>query len=529
MTNSIPEFSSDTQVFLITGSNTTETHTILAAHVMEAKERGAKLIVIEPRRTQIARLADIYLSPRSGTDVAWLNGLMNVIINENLADQAFVTERTEAYEEFRQTVMEYTPEAVEKVSGIPADDLRAAARMFAGSKPGALLYTMGITQHTTGVDNVKSCANIQMLLGNMGVPGGGVNPLRGQNNVQGACDMGGLPNVYTAYQAVTVPEVKAKFEAAWGVEGLSDKVGLTVTEMVNAAGEGKIRALFVMGENPMMSDADLNHAKHCLEHLDFLVVQDIFMTETARLAHVVLPGTSFAEKDGTFSNTERRVQRIRKAVEPIGSSRPDWQILCQLGQKMGASGFAFDSPEAVMREIAALSPSYGGITYERLNNIAGLQWPCPNAEHPGTAYLHKGKFSRGLGHFHALPFKEAAEVPDEEYPLLLTTGRVAAQYHTGTMTRRSPKLEQEAPAAFVEINPGDASRIGLNGHQRVRVISRRGQIEVAVRVTKHIRPGTVFIPFHYVESAANLLTNAAVDPTAKTPEFKVCAVKIEPA
>ena len=528
MTNSVPEFSEHTQCFLITGSNTTEAHPLVASHVMEGMERGAKLIVIDPRQVQIGRLADLYLRPRPGTDVAWLNGLMNVIITEGLADEEFIAARTEGYEELKQAVMEYTPERVEEISDIPADGLRQAARMYATHKPAAILYAMGITQHTTGTDNVKSCANLAMLTGNMGVSGGGVNPLRGQNNVQGACDLGGLPNVYPGYQNVTVPELKAKFEAAWAVEGLDDQVGLTVTRMVDGACSGDVRALYVMAENPMLSDPDVNHVRHCLEQLDFLVVQDIFLTETAELADVVLPGTSYAERNGTFTGTDRRVQRVRKAIEPVGESKPDWVIVCELAQRMGAHGFDFESPEDVMDEIAALTPIYGGVSYERLEKEGSLQWPVPTAEHAGTPYLHKGKFSRGLGHFHAIEFKEAVELPDDEYPFILTTGRIMFHFHTGTMTRRTAKLHQEVPEAYVEIHPQDAARIGLNGTGWVRVASRRGEIELSVRVTERIRPGVVFIPFHFAEAAANALTHAALDPDSGIPEYKVCAVRIEP-
>ncbi|HHN94290.1 MAG TPA: formate dehydrogenase subunit alpha, partial [Anaerolineae bacterium] len=360
MTNSVPEFSAYTECFLITGSNTTEAHPLVASHVMEGLERGAKLIVVDPREVQIGRLAHLYLRPRPGTDVAWLNGLMNVIITEGLADEEFIANRTEGYEELKQVVLEYTPERVEEITSIPADDLRKAARMYASHKPAAILYAMGITQHSTGTDNVKSCANLAMLTGNMGIPGGGVNPLRGQNNVQGACDLGGLPNVYPGYQKVTLPEMKEKFEKAWGVTGLSDKVGLQVTQMIYGACDGSVRALYVMAENPLLSDPDINHARHCLEQLDFLVVQDIFLSETARLADVVLPGTSYLEKEGTFTGTDRRIQRVRKVIEPVGDSRADWEIICQLGQRMGASGFDFASPKEVMEEIARLTPIYGG-------------------------------------------------------------------------------------------------------------------------------------------------------------------------
>ena len=536
MTNSVPEFSAHTQCFLITGSNTSEAHPLVASHLMEARERGAKIVVIDPRETQIGRLADLYLRFRPGTDVAWLNGLMNVIISEGLEDKTFIEERTEGYDELREVVMEYTPERVEEISGIPAAGLREAARMYANGKPSAILYAMGITQHTTGTDNVKSCANLAMLTGNMGVAGGGVNPLRGQNNVQGACDLGGLPNVYPGYQKVTLPEMKAKFEAAWGVTGLSDKLGLTVTKMVDAACAGDVRAIYVMGENPMLSDPDVNHVRHCLEQLDFLVVQDIFLTETAELAHVVLPGASFAEKDGTFTGTDRRIQWVRQAVEPVGDARADWEIICMLAQRIVPDGFDFDSPAEVADEIAQVSPIYGGLSHERLEKEGFLQWPVTGPDHPGTPYLHKGRFSRGLGKFHPIHFKEAVELPDDEYPLILTTGRLMFHFHTGTMTRRSEKLEQEVPEAYVELHPDDAARIGLlpsplQGGQRgagVRVASRRGEIELVARVTPRIRPGVVFIPFHFAEAAANALTNSALDPDSGIPEYKVCAVRMEP-
>jgi formate dehydrogenase alpha subunit len=539
MTNSIPEFETDTNCFLIIGSNTSEGHPLIATRVLRAKKRGAKVIVLDPRKNQIGHWADIYYSFRPGSDVAIFNALMNVIIAEGLQDAAFIAERTEDFEALRLLVADYTPEKVAEISGIPAEGLREIARTYAKGKPAAILYAMGITQHTTGVDNVKSTSNLAMLCGNMGIPGGGVNPLRGQNNVQGACDMGGLPNVYPGYQAVTVDEVREKFAKAWGldsgprtvdgstVHGLSSTAGMTVTEMLHATQDGKVRALYIMGENPMVSDPDLNHVRHCLEQTEFLVVQDIFLTETAQLAHVVLPGASFAEKDGTFTNTERRVQRVRQAIKPVGEAREDWLIICELAKKMGANGFDFKSPKAVMEEVNKLTPSYGGISYERLEELGSLQWPCPAADHPGTTYLHKGKFTRGLGKFFALEFKEANELPNEDYPFTLTTGRLMFHFHTGSMTRRSKKLDNEVKEAYVEINMKDAEKIGLNGHKRVRVSSRRGQIELNVRKTDDIKRGTIFIPFHFAEAAANVLTNSAIDPVAKIPEYKVCAVKIE--
>jgi formate dehydrogenase alpha subunit len=526
MTNSIPEFENDTNCFFIIGSNTSEGHPLIATRILKAKKRGAKVIVLDPRQNQIGHWADIYHSFNPGTDVAVINGMMNVIISEGLADEAYIAERTEGFEELKNLVAEYTPEKVSEISGIPADVLREVARTYATYRPSAVIYAMGITQHTTGVDNVKSTANLAMLCGNMGVAGGGVNPLRGQNNVQGACDMGALPNVYSGYQPVISPDNQKKFQEAWGSTAPLT-VGLTVTEMVNLAGEGKIRALYVMAENPMVSDPDLNHARECLEKSEFLVVQDIFFTETAQLAHVVLPGASFAEKDGTFTNTERRVQRVRKAIEPVGGSRADWEIVCDLAKRMGAQGFDYASPEGIMQEINRLTPSYGGITYERLEELGSLQWPCPNTEHAGTPYLHKGQFTKGKGTFFALPYKPPAELPDEEFPFTLTTGRLMFHFHTGTMTRRSGKLVSEVPEAYIEIHPDDAKLIGLNGKNRVKVSSRRGQIELLARVTEHINPGIVFIPFHFAEAAANALTNSAIDPVAKIPEYKVCAVKIE--
>ena len=525
MTNSIPEFETDTNCFLIIGSNTSEGHPLIATRILKGQSRGAKVIVMDPRQNQIGRWADLFVHFKPGTDVALFNGLMNVIIAEGLADGAYVAARTESFDELKAMVAGYPPEKVAGITDVPADTLREVARLYARNKPGAIIYAMGITQHTTGVDNVKSVANLAMLCGNLGVPGGGVNPLRGQNNVQGACDMGGLPNVYPGYQVVTSEDVHNKFKEAWG-SAAPLKVGLTVTEMVGLAEQGKVRALYVMAENPMLSDPDINHVRHCLEKTEFLIVQDIFLTETAELAHVVLPGVTFAEKEGTFTNTERRVQRVRQAIAPIGQARQDWEIVCQIAKKMGASGFDFTSAQQIMEEAARLTPSYGGITYARLDKLGSLQWPCPNAEHAGTAYLHKDKFARGLGKFFPLEFKDPAELPDAEYPFILTTGRIMFHYHTGSMTRRSPKLESEVSQAYVEISPADAAQIGLNGQRRVRVASRRGEIEVDVRVTQGIKRGVVFIPFHFVEAAANVLTNSAIDPVAKIPEYKVCAVKI---
>ena len=527
MTNSIPDLE-EADLILVVGSNTTEQHPIIGTRIMRAQEKGAKLIVVDPRRIQLALHADLWLRQRPGTDVAWLNGMMHVILKEGLEDKEFIAQRTEGFEELKKVVEAYTPERVEAITGVPRDDLVKAARMYGQADKAALVYSMGITQHTSGVQHVWSCANLAMLTGNVGRPGTGVNPLRGQNNVQGACDAGALVNFYPGYQSVTNPEIRAKFEKAWGVKGLPSEVGLTVVEMMNAAAEGKIKAIYIMGENPVLSDPDSNHVVEALKNLEFLVVQEIFLSETAELADVVLPSASFAEKEGTFTATDRRVQLVRQAIEPLGECKPDWQIICQLAQRMGASGFEFSTPKEIMDELASLSPIYGGISYERLEKEGFLQWPCRSAGDPGTLYLHKGEFARGKGLFHAVEHQEAAELPDEEYPLILTTGRNMFHWHGGTMTRRSVKLDREVPEAYVEVNPEDAGGLGLKDGERGRLVSRRGEIETNIWVTKRVPKGVVFAPFHFAEAAANVLTNPALDPVAKIPEYKVCAVRLEP-
>lgn len=524
MTNSIEEIANASVIYL-TGSNTTENHPIIALEIKKAViKNGAKLIVADPREIELTKYATLWLRQRPGTDVALFNGLMNVIISEGLEDKKFITRRTEGYEELKKTTLKYTPEIVEKITGVPAEDIRKAARIYATAPTVSLIYSMGITQHITGTDNVLSTANIAMLTGNVGKESTGVNPLRGQSNVQGACDLGALPNVYSGYQKVTDHQVQEKFSKAWDVD-LSNKIGLTVVEMLNAAYEGKIRGLFVMAENPAMSDPDLNHTREALKRVEFLVVSDIFMTETAKLADVVLPGVTIAEKDGTITNTERRVQLIRKAIEPIGNSKPEWQIICELARKMGYN-MSYNNPGEIMEEIASLTPIYGGMYYNRLEK-AGLQWPCLNASHPGTKYLHKDKFSRGKGKFSAVEFKEAAELPDEEYPFLFTTGRVLYHFHTGTVTRRSKGLNEIYPEALVEINPRDAQELKVEEGEFIEVTSRRGKIKAKAKVTEKSGKGVVFMSFHFHEAAANLLTNAALDPVAKIPEYKVCAVKVK--
>jgi formate dehydrogenase major subunit len=524
MTNTIGDIEKS-DVILVTGSNTTENHPVLSSFVKRAvKFNGARLFVVDPRRIKLVNFADKWLRQNLGTDVAWINGLMHVIIKEDLVDKEFVQNRTEGFEELKEAVEKFTPDMVEAITGIPAQDLIETARAYAGANAGSILYCMGITQHTTGTDNVKSLANLAMLCGHMGIEGGGVNPLRGQNNVQGACDMGGLPNVFTGYQPVTDDAVRKRHEEKWGVTGLPDTPGLTVTEMVPKAHDGEIKALYIIGENPLVSDPDLNHAEKSFANLDFLVVQDLFLTETAKMADVVLPSRCFAEKDGTFSNTERRVQRIRKAVDGPGLAKDDWEILCDIATRMGTP-MSYDNAQSIMEEIASLTPSYAGITYDRIEK-KGLHWPCPDTTHPGTPILHVGQFPRGKGKFHGIDYLPPAENVDDEYPLYLTTGRLLYHYHTGTMTRKTDGLNECAPDNFVEISHQDAAEFGVEEGAMVKIASRRGKIPARVTISDKAVAGTVFIPFHFAEAAANKLTNAALDPVSKIPEYKVCAVNL---
>jgi formate dehydrogenase alpha subunit len=524
MTNSMKELRYADCIF-VTGSNTTEAHPIIALDIKAAvRKNGAKLIVADPREIDLVRFATIWLRHRSGTDVALFNGLMHVIVTEGLADKEFVKERTENYENFRKTVMKYPPEKVEKITGVPKEKIIEAARMYATAGTSSIVYSMGITQHTTGTDNVLSLANLSMLTGNIGRRSTGVNPLRGQNNVQGACDLGALPNVYPGYQQVSNSALQEKFEKAWGVK-LSPQPGLTVVEMLHGAEEAKIRAMYIMGENPFLSDPNVNRVKKDLEALEFLVCQDIFLSETAQYADVVLPAASFAEKDGTFTNTERRVQLLHKVLPSPGEARRDWEIICEVSTRMGLP-MKYSDTAQVMDEIAALTPIYGGISHTRIEKM-GLQWPCPDMDHGGTPFLHRGMFSRGKGLFSAVEYIPAAELPDDEYPMVLTTGRILYHFHTGTMSRRVEGLDEVRPDGFVEVHPDDARKIGCTNGELVEISSRRGTVKARCVVTKRSRPGAVFMTFHFREAAANILTNDALDPVAKIPEFKVCAVRMK--
>lgn len=526
MTNSINEFE-DAELILITGSDTTAQHPLIGSRIINAvRDHKASLIVIDPREIELSKYALIHAKQKNGSDVAWINGVMHVIISEGLHDKKFVEERTEGFEALKELVKEYTPEYVENITSIPKEKIVEIARLYAKARKAMIVYSMGITQHTTGVDNVKSLANLAMLTGHLGYACSGVNPLRGQNNVQGSCDTGALPNVYSGYQAVIDENLRKKFEAAWGVEALPAKPGLTVTEVMTAAGKGTVKGLYIMGENPVISDPDSNHVRECLNKAEFLVVQDIFMTDTALYADVVLPSSSFAEKDGTFTNTERRVERIRKAIDPPGEARADWQILCEVAHRMGYKKMDYNHPSEVMDEIASVTPIYAGISYDRLDPY-GIQWPCPAKDHPGTPVLHKEKFTRGKGAFMPRPYLPPAETTDKEYNFVLSTGRVYWHWHTRTMTNRTSTLERESPEAFVEMHAEDAKELGIRNNEVVKVTSRRGTISLKANVGHKVVKGSLFIPFHFREAAANLLTIAAVDPIAKIPEYKVCAVKVE--
>ncbi len=525
MTNTIAEFEDAKCIFII-GSNTTVSHPLVATRIYKAKAKGSKIIVCDPRRIHTAKIADIYVQPKLGTDIALLNGIMHIIYKEGWYNKKFIEERTENFENFIATIEKYEPKLVSEITNVSVEEMVKIAEYYAKGESSSIVYCMGVTQHTTGVDNVKALANLAMLCGHIGRPSTGVNPLRGQNNVQGACDMGGLPNVYPGYQVVNVPSNQEKFEKFWN-SSLSPKVGLTVTEMMEEIGKGTVRGLVIMGENPMVSDPDINHVEEALKKLELLVVIDIFMTPTAKLAHVVFPGVSFAEKDGTFTNTERRIQRVRKAIDPIGEAKVEWEIFQELSNRLGYQ-MNYTSAEEIFKEIALVTPSYGGVSYKRLDESpGGLCWPCPTEEHPGTPILHIGQFARGKGLFSSVEYKDPAEKPDKDFPLWFTTGRIYVHYHTGTMTRISRSLVNEFNEAFVEINPSDAAKLGIEDGDLVRISSRRGFTEAKALITKDIKEGTLFMPFHFEEAAANRLTNRAYDEIAKIPELKVCAVRIE--
>lgn len=522
--------------FIITGSNTTENHPIIALQMKAAVEKhGAKLIVVDPRRIEMCDFATLWLPLKPGTNVPVFTAMAYVIINEGLVNDEFVRSRTEGYKDFVESVEKFTPEYAEMVSGVDRELIVKAARMYAEAERGAIYWGMGISQLSHGTASALSLVHLAFLTGHVGREGTGLNPLRGQNNVQGASDMGAMPYHYPGYMLVDEPENAEKWERAWNVEpgGLNRQRGLTTTEILSNVEPGGVRALYIMGENPMMSEPNLNVTRQHMEELEFIVAQDLFINESGAFADVFLPATSWAEKEGTFTNTDRRVQRVRKALSPRGSSRPDWEIICDLAQRIEArlertntACWDYAHPSEVMQEIASIVPAYGGIRYPRIEE-RGLQTPVPDEDHPGTPYLFSESFPSGRGKFHRLDFVPVVERPDDEFPFILTTGRVLEHWHGGTMTRHS-KLDELYPEALVEINPADAALMGINDGDAVRVASRRGEITLRANVTEKTNAGVVFIPFHFAEAAANLLTIDALDPEALIPEFKACAVSIKP-
>ncbi len=540
MTGSISDVD-DAEIIFVTGSNTTESHPVIGSRIKRAVAKGARLIVADPRRIELAAKAELFLQLRPGTNIALYNGMAAVLIEEGLVDSAFVSERTEGYEELASALSSWSAQKAQEITGVPAEDIRKAARLYAGADKAGIYYAMGVTQHSSGTDGVVALSNLALLSGQVGRPGTGIHPLRGQNNVQGACDAGCLPDVLPGYRKVTDPEARAEAASIWGCEP-PFQPGLSATDIVEAVASGRLGFLYVMGENPALSDPDLKAAREALAKVDFLVVQDLFLTETAAYADLVLPAACFAEKEGTFTNTERRVQRVRKAVEAPSGAKTDLEILLALIERLGKDGGpgkragtgqeavsdAALAAASVFAELASLAPIYRGMNYSRLE-AAGLQWPCPDAGHPGTPRLHAERFTRGKGKLIPVEYRPSVDQVDDEYPLLLTTGRILYQYHTRTMTGREPGLGRIAGEAFIEISPATAERHGLKGESGpVRLSSRRGSIEVLPRISERVADGVVFVPFHFAEAAVNLLTSAdALDPEAKIPEYKVSAVRLE--
>ena len=525
MTNPISDITTDVDVILLVGSNPEEAHPVIGMQIRQAVMRGTRLIVVDPRKIALSEKADLHLMLKPGTNVAFVNGMINIIISEGLEDKEFIKNRTEGYEELKEIVKDYTPEKVAAICHIDADHLREAARMYATAKKAPIIYCLGVTEHSTGTEGVMSLSNLAMVTGKLGRSGCGVNPLRGQNNVQGACDMGALPGDLPGYQKITRDDVIEKFEKAWNVK-LSRKPGLHATDVFPAAVRKEVRGLFIFGEDPVITDPDQGHVIKALESLDFLVVSDLFMTRTCQYADVVLPGVSYAEKEGTFSNTERRVQRVRKAVTLDGEMRPDTEIFIDLMNRMGYPQ-PFLRPDEIMDEIASLTPSFAGISHRRLDAGETLQWPCTSRDHPGTPILHVGKFTRGIGWFYPARYCESRELPDAEYPFIMMTGRILYHYNTMAMTGKTRGLVEKEGHSFIEINTEDARRLGIADREQVKLTSRRGSIESQARVSDKVSPGETWMPFHFPDGLANILTNTALDKYARIPEYKVCAIRID--
>ena len=524
MTNSVNEVFKTDLMFVI-GSNTTEAHPIIGNKMQQAHRKGKKLIVVDPRKTELAREADLHISLKSGTDAALINGIMHIIIEEELYAKEYVESKVERFEEVKELVSKYNPELVSKITTVPVDQIYEAARMYANAERAGIFYTLGITEHTTGTSNVMNLSNLALLCGNIGIEGAGINPLRGQNNVQGACDMAALPNYFPGYHKVLEEENVKKFEEHWNCT-LNRKMGLRIPEILVGAAEGSVKAMYIMGEDPVLSDPDANHVKHAINSLDFLVVQDINMTETAKLADVVLPATCYAEKDGTFTASERRVQRVRKAVEAPGQARIDWTILAEVSKRLGGHGFDWKCAEDIFNEIRKCIPNYSGISYEKIDRLNGVQWPCTSEDHEGSKYLHKGKFARGERALMVpVEYEGPKELENDEYPIILSTGR--ALYHYNVMTRYSNALDGILPHELVEICAEDAAKYGLEDGDFMRVTSRRGSVVGRAKITERVKPGLIYMTFHFSETPVNQLTSAHYDPITKTAEYKVTAVNIK--
>ncbi len=524
MTNSINEIE-NAEVILVSGSNTTEAHPQIARRMLDAVDKGAKLIVIDPRRTRLAEFAAVHLRIRPGSDIPLLNGMMRIILDESLADHLFIERRTENYADLRDMLYGIDLEEVESLTEVPLAQIRKAAHLYARARRSVICYCLGITQHRVGTRNVQAIANLAMMTGHVEKQFTGVDPLRGQNNVQGACDMGALPNVFAGYQSVDNADYREKHEWVWKTK-LSAEPGLSLLDMTHSGADGPIRAMFIVGENPILSDPKAEKVEETLKSLEFLAVSDLFLTETARLAQVVFPAASFAEKTGTFTNTERRVQLVRKAIDPIGSCRTDSEIIVALANRLNYP-MEYESAAEIMEEIALLTPIYAGIRHDRLDGSWGLQWPCWKQDHPGTPFLHKYYFTRGKGHFIPGNHQPPAEIPCEDYPFFLNTGRIYYHYHTGTMSRKSTMLNRESNEALLQINPQDAARLEVRAGDMLCMASRRGAVEIKAEITEQVCPGSVYTSFHFSETPVNLLTIDAMDPLSKCPEYKVCAVRIE--
>ena len=527
MTNSIEEME-DADVLLIIGSNTTEQHPLISRRILRAiRDNDRTLILIDPRRIDLAGCSHIYLQSYPGSDVALINGFIHIILKERMEDRDFIIKRVEGFDELAKSIIDYTPESVSKITGVPSKEVVQAARLIGHAKRVSIVYAMGVTQHATGTDTVLALTNLALITGNVGRRSTGVNPLRGQNNVQGTCDVGCLPDVFPGYQGVSEPSIQKFFQKTWSTTQLPREAGLTMCEMFNGILDGKIHWMYIMGENPALSMPNSLQISQALEQLDLLVVHDIFLNETASFAHVVLPGASFAEKDGTFTSTERRVQMVHKAIKPLGRAKQEWKAIGELARRMGYNGMNWRTSQQVFREISQVTPIYRGMSYNCLGDH-GIQWPCPEVGHPGTPFLHKEQFSRGKGLLVPVHYNPPPEVPDKHYPMVLVTGRTLFHFHTGTMTRRSPTLQALLDEAYIEINPRDASLLEVQEGQIIKVQSRRGFINVKAHIKETIPRNILFIPIHFAEASANVLTMQELDTKSGIPELKICAVRVEP-